>query len=107
MNNLIVLIGAIVGTLIVGSVLGYYTRQTIAKKRAGTIEAKLNKLISQAKEEARETLLQAKDKSNKILEEAKGQEREGSSRLNRLEERLIKKECIAELDKFYSCTDGD
>jgi len=92
MNNLIVVIGTIVGTLIVGSVLGYYTRQTIAKKRAGTIEAKLNKLISQAKEEARETLLQAKDKSNKILEEAKGQEREGSSRLNRLEERLIRKE---------------
>ena len=92
MNNLIVLIGAIVGTLIAGSVLGYYTRQTIAKKQAGTIESKLNKLISQAKEEAKETLLQAKDKSNKILEEAKGQEREGSSRLNRLEERLIKKE---------------
>lgn len=92
MNNLIVVIGTIVGTLIVGSVLGYYTRQTIAKKRAGTIEAKLNKLISQAKEEARETLLQAKDKSNKILEEAKDQEREGSSRLNRLEERLIRKE---------------
>jgi len=92
MNNLIIFIGTTVGTLIVGSVLGYYTRQTIAKKQAGTIEGKLNKLISQAKEEAKETLLQARDKSNKILEEAKGQEREKSFRLNRSEERLIKKE---------------
>ena len=53
MNSLIYL-GIIIGTLIVGSILGYYTRQTIAKKQAGTIEAKLNKLIGDAKGEAKE-----------------------------------------------------
>ncbi len=92
MNNLIIFIGTIVGTLVVGSILGYYTRQTIAKKQAGTIEAKLNKLVSQAKEEAKETLLRAKEKVNQISEEVKTDERERQKQLGRLEERLIKKE---------------
>lgn len=92
MNNLILFIGTIVGTLIVGSILGYYTRQTIAKKQAGTIEAKLNKLVSQAKDEAKETLLRAKEKASKISDEVKTEERERQKQLSRLEERLIKKE---------------
>jgi ribonuclease Y len=92
MDNLIIFVGTIVGTLIVGSILGYYTRQTIARKQAGTIEAKLNKLISQAKDEAKETLLKAKEKANKILEEIKEQERERQRQLTRMEERLLRKE---------------
>ncbi len=92
MNNLIIFIVTIIGTLVVGSILGYYTRQTIAKKQAGTIEAKLNKLVGQAKDEAKETLLRAKEKANKILEEVKAAERERQKQLGRLEERLIKKE---------------
>jgi ribonucrease Y len=92
MNNLILFIGAVVATLIIGAVLGYYTRQTIAKKQAGTIEAKLNKLISQAKEEAKETLLKAKEKANQILGEIKEQERDRQKQLTRMEERILKKE---------------
>jgi ribonuclease Y len=107
MNNLILLIGAVVGALAVGSVLGYYARQTIAKKQAGTIEAKLNKLITEAKTEAKETLLKAKDKANKILEEVKQQERERQTQLARLEERLEKREQnierkADEIEKKYS-----
>lgn len=107
MNNLIVLIGTIVGTLIVGSILGYYTRQTIARKQAGTIESKLNKLIGQAKEEAKETLLNAKEKANKILEQIKGQERDRQKQLTKMEERLMNREQKldqknSELEKDYS-----
>jgi ribonuclease Y len=91
MENLTYL-GIVIGTLIVGSILGYYTRQTIARKQVGTIEAKLNKLVSDAKTEAKETLLRAKEKANKILEEVKKEETERHKQLNRLEERLIKKE---------------
>lgn len=91
-NSIIVYIGIIVGTLAVGSTLGYYTRQTIAKKQAGTIESKLNKLIGQAKDEAKETLLKAKEKANKILEEIKAQERERQKQLTRMEDRLLRKE---------------
>ena len=97
MNNLILYIGTIVGTLIFGSFLGYYTRQTIAKKQAGTIESKLNKLISQAKDEANETVSKAKERANKILEEIKDQERERHKQLTITEKRLFKKE--QEIDK--------
>ncbi len=92
MNNLILFIGTLVGTLIVGSILGYYTRQTIAKKQAGTIEAKLNKLISQARQEAKETLLKAKEKSTKLLEEAKEDERTRYNQLSQRENRVLEKE---------------
>ncbi len=92
MDNQLILIGIFFATLIFGSTLGYYTRQTIAKKQAGTIEAKLNKLIGQAKEEAKETVSRAKEKANTILEEIKEQERERQSQLTRMEERLLKKE---------------
>ena len=90
--NLIYLVGIIIATSIIGAILGYYTRQTIAKKQAGSIEDKLNKLVTQAKEEAKETLLAAKEKSGKILEEIKGYEREKQKQLTRTEERLFKKE---------------
>ncbi len=92
MDNLIIFVITIVGTLIVGSILGYYTRQTIARKQAGTIEEKLNKLISQAKDEAKETLLKAKERANRVLDEVKTQERERQSQLTRMEERLLQKE---------------
>ncbi len=93
MENLnLIYIGITFGALVIGSVLGYYTRQTIAKKQAGTIESKLNKMVSDAKEEAKETLLKAKDKANKILEEIKEQERVRQTQLTRREERLLDKE---------------
>lgn len=92
MENLILLIGIIIGALVLGSVLGYYARQTIARKQAGTIEAKLNKLITEAKTEAKETLLKAKDKAVKVLEEAKREERERQIQLARRAERLEKRD---------------
>lgn len=92
MENLLLFTGTIVGTLIVGSIMGYYTRQTIAKKQAGTIEAKLNNLIVDAKNEAKETLFQAKEKANKILEELKKEEHLRQTQFLNNEERLAKKE---------------
>lgn len=92
MNNLILDAVLIIGALAGGSVLGYYARQTIAKKQAGTIESKLNKLISEAKNEAKETLLEAKEKANRVLEKIKEQEKERQKQLTRMEERLLRKE---------------
>lgn len=92
MNNLSLFIGIIVGSLVIGSILGYYTRQTIAKKQAGTIEAKLNKLIKDAKNEAEEMLFRAKEKAGKILEEIKREEIIRQKQQFQTEERLIKKE---------------
>jgi len=51
MNQLIYILVAVL-SLAAGSVLGYFARQSIAKRKLGTIEEKLQKMISQAKIEA-------------------------------------------------------
>jgi len=83
---------AVVVALSLGSFLGYLVRQTIAKKQLGTVESKLNKLIEDAKQEAKETLFKAKDKAVQIIEEAEKQERERKQQVIRMEERLEKRE---------------
>jgi len=90
----------------VGAILGYLFRQSIAKNRVGTIEAKLEKMMEEAKREAKETIIQAKDKSIKILEEAKKEQKEREQQIMRLEDRLERKEQSLEtksqdLDKKY------
>ena len=82
----------IVMALAVGSFLGYLARQTIAKKQLGTVESKLNKMIEEAKQEAKETLFKAKDKAVQIIEEVEKQERERKMQLLKMEERLEKRE---------------
>jgi len=67
--------------LAVGTVLGYYARQSIAQKQAGTIEARLKKQVSKAKEESEAILKEAKEKSEKTLEKL---EQETGSRKNEL-----------------------
>lgn len=78
--------------LAAGAVLGYFARQTIARKKAGTIEAKLAKLIEDAKREAKDILLRAKDKAVKVLEEVKKEERERQEHIRKMEERLGERE---------------
>jgi len=92
MDSILITVGVVVGGLIVGSVLGYYARQTIAKKQVGTIEAKLNKLITDAKNEAKETLFKAKEKASQVMEETEKIERERQSQLMRQEARLARRE---------------
>lgn len=87
---------SIIGSLIIGAILGYFARQTIAKKQAGTLEAKLQRQIEEAREKAKEILLSAKDKAVKILEDVKKEERERQLQLNKLEARLVKKEELLE-----------
>ena len=80
--------------LALGSVLGYYTRQSIAKKRAGTIEAKLQKKILQAKAQTEEILKEAKQKASRILETAKKEEDERRQELLQTERLFLKRENV-------------
>ncbi len=75
-----------------GSILGYFVRQNIASRQAGSIEAKVARLIQDARTEAKEILIAAKDKAVKILEEAKREEKERQLQLARFEERLANRE---------------
>jgi len=80
--------------LAVGAVMGYFARQSIARKRADTIETTLQKKIAHAKKSAEEKLLKAEQEANKILGQAKkdveGQKRE----LFNAEKLLLKKENV-------------
>jgi ribonuclease Y len=54
--------------LIVGVIIGYYVRQNLAKKRAGTLEAKLQKKVIDVKEETALMVKNAERKSADIVE---------------------------------------
>ena len=58
MTNQILLAGF--GALVLGIFLGYLLRQALAKRRAGTIEQKLQKKAAAAQKEADALLLQSK-----------------------------------------------
>ena len=93
MNQFILLIVGIFA-LTFGSILGYYARQSIAKKKAGTIEQTLQKRLQKAKETADSILSEAKEKSQKILEVTKEETSQRHSELLRTERLLLKRENI-------------
>jgi len=61
------IIGAV--SVIFGSVLGYYVRQNIAKRRAGTLEAKIEKKVQQAREDMAAMVKKAEKTSAEIIEQ--------------------------------------
>lgn len=93
------LIPLIVGviSLAIGSMLGYLARQSIAKRQRGTAEAEVSKIISNAKNEARNILLAARDKSVGILEDTKKEELVLKREFSEREKRLFQKDNL--LDK--------
>ncbi|RLC33538.1 MAG: ribonuclease Y [Candidatus Nealsonbacteria bacterium] len=80
MNQFIPLAVGIVA-LGLGSILGYYARQSIAKKRLGTVDQKLQALINQAKQ-----------KADAVLEAAKREEDQSRQRIFKTEQLLLKRE---------------
>jgi len=93
MSNLIPLAVGIVA-LAAGSVFGYYARQSIAKKRIGTIEQKLQERISQAKAEYETILGQAKEKAAALINEARREEDQSRKQIFKTEQLLLKREGI-------------
>jgi len=91
MNQLILyLVG--IGLLWIGAVLGYYARQSIARKKKGTIEAKLQKRISQTKAEAEEILSKAQEKAKEVVAVAQRESDERRSQILKTERILLKRE---------------
>ncbi len=86
--------------LSLGSILGYYARQSIAKRDWKTIEAKIQKRIQKATKEAETILSRAKEKAYLTLEKVKKEEEIRRKRLFKAEQLLSKRESI--LDKKIS-----
>lgn len=93
MNQYITLFAGLFA-LAFGTILGYYARQSIAKKRAGTIEQTLEKKVQKAKEEAEALLAEAQKKSQQIVESAKRTTEERYEDLVKTERFLLKRESI-------------
>lgn len=66
-QTLLVNIVALAITLILGGAIGYYIRQSLAKKRAGSLEAKLQKRVIDVKQETSDLVKNAEKKSAEIL----------------------------------------
>ncbi len=67
--------------LFVGTALGYLVRQLLSAKQASSLEQKAQKII-----------LEAQEKAVSLLDEAKKEERERKSQVDKLEERIRRKE---------------
>jgi len=91
MTTLTQVIGAFL-ILIIGVFLGYYARQSLVKKRKGTIEAKLEKKIKDTKEEAERIIKEAKAKADEILNKAQEEFRQRREELLQTERVLLKRE---------------
>ncbi len=92
--NQIILLALGVFALAIGSVLGYYARQSIAKRNWKTIEAKLQKRITRAKDDSEQILIEAKEKANNLVDEAKQKEDQRRTALLKTEQLLLKRENV-------------
>ncbi|MFY9461612.1 MAG: ribonuclease Y [Candidatus Sungiibacteriota bacterium] len=79
--------------------VGYVIRQLIVQKRKNSIEAKLKKLVEDAKREAQEVTLESKNKALKILEEAQREAKTLTDDLRKSEDRMRSREEM--LDKKF------
>src|SRR3989344_3618821 len=94
MNNyiwaaILILIGTGAGTGV-----GYFLRKKIAQAQANSMEAKADKMLTAAKTQQQEIVLQGKEKAAQIVDEAKREEKQVRQELHTMQERLEKRETM-------------
>jgi len=82
----------LVGAVGFGLIAGYFIRQAISVRRANSLEQKIKVRVEDAKSDAREIILEAKNQSAKFFEEIKKDETDRKSKLDYQEKRLMAKE---------------
>lgn len=92
--NLFTLLLVGVLTLAVGSVLGYFARQPIARKKADTIETTLQRKISQVKKNAGEIISKAEEQAARVIWKAKKDVEEQRREFFNAEKLLLRRENI-------------
>ena len=81
-----------VAGIVVGSILGYLTRQSIGKKQIGSLEERIQKRIAQARKEAETIKLEASRKSSDIIKKIREEEETRKTELSKTEGFLLKRE---------------
>ncbi|ANB60564.1 ribonuclease Y [Anoxybacteroides amylolyticum] len=83
-------------SLVVGAVVGFFVRKSIAEAKIGGAQVAANQILEEAKREAdalkKEALLEAKDEIHKLRAEAERDIRDRRSELQKQENRLLQKE---------------
>lgn len=75
-----------------GLLIGYFIRQGIAKRRAGSLEARIDKMVEKARAEVKEKQEEAKIKAQAIINDAKEETNRRQTQLAKIEELLLKRE---------------
>ncbi|MFH1225692.1 MAG: ribonuclease Y [bacterium] len=78
----------------IAAIIGYFLRKTVVGHRIGSLEARASRLISDAKNQQKEILLQARDKAIKIIDAAKHEEENRRNDLVYQQKRLEKRETL-------------
>ena len=93
MDDIISIVVAVVA-LGLGTVIGYYIRQGIAKKRAGTLEAKLQKRVIDVKQETGDMVKNAERKSAEILDKTQKEVDERRKETLKAQQVLLSRETL-------------
>ncbi len=91
MDLLFLFLGGVL-LLAIGSILGYYARQTIAQKQVGSLESEIQKKTIRAKKRSEILISEAKQKANEYLEKIKQEVDERNKELLKTEQFLRDKE---------------
>ncbi|MEK7188337.1 MAG: Rnase Y domain-containing protein, partial [Patescibacteria group bacterium] len=91
MEQFILLIVGVLA-LVAGAILGYFARQSIAKRDLRTAESKLQQKTQKTKEEVENLLKEAKEKSNQIIEASQKEADKRREDLRRTEHILLERE---------------
>ncbi len=73
--------------LVVGAIIGYIVRQSIASKKIGSAETKAERILEDAKNKEKEMLIEAKQGALEITEQAK--KTEADFRMKNFEEKYF------------------
>jgi len=96
MSTEVLTLGLSIICLMAGSILGYYARQSIAKRQAGTLEAEIQKRINETRTKSQSIITQAKQTADQILEKTKIQADQTRDEFLKTERFLRKKESALE-----------
>ena len=80
--------------MVIGSVLGYLARQSIARKKRDSIEMVLQRKISQVKKESEEIIIRAEDKAAQLVNRTKKDLESQRRRIFETEDLLFKREKV-------------
>ena len=91
--SIAILLGIIAGGVI-GTLVGYLLRQSLANKKIGSAEERAEKIQNEAKTKAQETLLQTKERALRMLDDVKRDEAGRRKELSDFQHRLEKRESL-------------